>query len=64
MNNAKVITFVDELISDYKENKINATDLNSVRKALDTKIKAAVSQIKYNQYMNTKNKIEFFEDGN
>ncbi len=64
MNNAKVITFVDELINDYKENKINATDLNSVRKALDTKIKAGVSQIKYNQYMNTKKKIEFFEDGN
>ncbi len=64
MNNAKVITFVDELINDYKENKINATDLNSVRKALDTKIKAAVSQIKYNQFMNTKNKIQFFEDGN
>ena len=64
MNNAKVITFVDELINDYKEKKINATDLNSIRKAIDTKIKAGVSQIKYNQYMNIKKTIQFFEDGN
>ena len=64
MNNTKLISFVDQIINEYRENKINATDLNSVRKALDTKIKAAVSQIKYNQYQNRKEKIVFFEDGN
>jgi hypothetical protein len=64
MNNAKLQILVDRLIDEYNEKKINATDLNSVRKALDTKIKAGVSQIKYNQYLNSKSKIDFFEDGN
>ncbi len=64
MNNAKLQVLVDQMINDYNEKRINATDLNSVRKALDTKIKAGVSQIKYNQYQNSKNKIDFFEDGN
>ena len=64
MNNTKLISFVDPRIDEYRENKINATDLNSVRKALDTKIKAAVSQIKYNQYQNRKVNIDFFENGN
>ena len=64
MNNTKLISFVDQIIDEYRQNKINATDLNSVRKALDTKIKAAVSQIKYNQYQNRKVSIDFFENGN
>jgi len=64
MNNTKLQNVVDQMIDDYNEKKINATDLNSVRKALDTKIKAGVSQIKYNQYQNRKDKIDFFENGN
>ena len=64
MNNAKLQVLVDQMINDYNDKKINSTDLNSVRKALETKIKAAVSQQKYNQYQNIKNKIDFFEDGN
>ena len=64
MNNSNLISFVDQIIDEYREGKINATDLNSIRKALDTKIKAAFSQIKYNQYQNKKAKIDFFEDEN
>lgn len=62
MNNARLQLVVDEMIKDYNEKKINATDINSVRKALDTKLKAGVSQIKYNQYQNSKNRIDFFEN--
>ena len=64
MNNSKLQLLVDQMIEDYNDKKINANDLNSVRHALDTKIKAGVSQIKYNQYQNSKDKIDFFEDGN
>lgn len=64
MNNAKLQVVVDQMIDDYNDKKINATDLNSVRKALDTKIKAAALQIKYNQYLNIKDRIEFLENGN
>lgn len=64
MNNSKLQLVVDQMIDDYNDKKINATDLNSVRKALDTKIKAAALQIKYNQYLNIKDKIKFLENEN
>ena len=64
MNRSKLSKLADTLIEDYQAKKINATDINSVRKVAEFKLKNELGQLKYNLSQNSKEKQEYFENGN